>query len=159
MLDFSFPPPYIIFSFPTMPTGKTDSPPPSKGLGVPVCVRELACVPPLTHSAKSWLGLSRQTPSVIAVPPCAGERSWKKRPVGLPLLPGPVAAPPPMRAGPGICCVPGLCVAAVTDASIASPWDTPAQPSIPFHTSETEGGKTITHIFNNLPLPVFFLHV
>lgn len=32
-------------------------------------------------------------------------------------------------------------MAAVTDASIASRWDAPAQPRIPFHTSETaEGG-------------------
>lgn len=31
-------------------------------------------------------------------------------------------------------------MAAVTDASIASRWDAPAQPCIPFHTSETEVG-------------------
>lgn len=77
--------------------------------------------------------------------PCAGERSWKKRrgSVGLLLIPGPVPGPSAHQGRAWDLCfsAPGLCVAAVTDASIASRWDAPAQPRIPFHTSETaEGG-------------------
>lgn len=51
-----------------------------------------------------------------------------KGPVGLPLLPGPVRGhSAPQRPGSGIWSAPGPRVAAVTDASIASPWDVPAQ--------------------------------
>lgn len=59
----------------------------------------------------------------------------------------------PRRPVLGFACAPGLCVAAVTDASIASPWDTPVQPCIPFHTSET-GGKRQLHTYIHEPPPL-----
>lgn len=134
-----------------MPTGKTDSPQKAfEIVCVYVCV--YASVNPFCQVlAQSFLS---KLPAGTWSPLCWWEELEEKA-CGTPAAPRPGPGPSAReKPGPGIWCAPGLCVAAVSDASIASPRDAPAQPCIPFHTSETGGKKdNYTHI-QQPPFPV-----
>lgn len=133
-----------------MPTGKTDSPQKAfEIVCVYVCV--YASVNPFCQVlAQSFLS---KLPAGTWSPLCWWEELEEKA-CGTPAAPRPGPGPSAReKPGPGIWCAPGLCVAAVSDASIASPRDAPAQPCIPFHTSETGGGKRQLHTYSATSLP------
>lgn len=140
-----FPPPHthstLSFSFPPCPQARQTAP---KAFGF-VCVRVCmhASVNPFCQVlAQPFLS---KLPAWSRSPLCWWEELEEKA-FGTPAAPRPSPGPSAHEGRAWDLLYAGLCVAAVTDASIASPRDTPVQPCIPFHTSETGEKDNYTHI-------------